>query len=38
MRTAKVTKFMEILESLAWIALGFVPILVFWKCLGEWAR
>jgi hypothetical protein len=31
-------KFMEILESLAWIALGFVPTLVFWKCLGEWAK
>ena len=29
MHTAIVMKFMEILESLTWIALGFVPILVF---------
>ena len=28
MHTAIVMKFMEILESLTWIALGFVPILV----------
>jgi hypothetical protein len=29
MHTAIVMKFIEILESLAWIALGFVPTLVF---------
>jgi hypothetical protein len=33
MHTAIVMKFMEILESLAWIALGFVPTLVFWNVL-----
>ena len=36
MHTAIVMKFMEILESLAWIALGFVPILVFLEM--SWRR
>jgi hypothetical protein len=27
-----------LLESVAWIAVGFVPTLLVWKCHGVWVR